>query len=75
MLEKLGLRVACLVALVPFEDYYEVDAETRPVHATDAINKLAAKAYQTLHWLAARRVPQPGGPEAFAGKWPARINS
>ena len=39
MLKKLGLRVACLVALVPLKDYREKDATPRPAHARNAISQ------------------------------------
>ena len=73
-LQKLGLRVACLVALVPLKDYHENHAERRPAHARDAISQQLASASQSRHSRAARDEPARGGQEAFAGKSCAKKN-
>ena len=71
-LQKLGLRVACLVTLVRHKDYHEKDATPRPSHARNTISQRGTGASQSRNWLAARRAPIPGGQEAHAGKRPSQ---
>ena len=72
MLQKLGLRVACLVALVRHKDYREKDATPRPAHARNTISQRGTGASQSRNWLAARDEPARGGQEAFARMRPTQ---
>ena len=63
MLQKLGLRVACLVAHVRLEDCQKVVAESRPVHATDATSQRGT----AVTVLFRRRQPTPLTSNAVGG--------
>ena len=71
-LQKLGLRVACLVAHVRLEDCHKLVAQSRPAHASDAISQRGAVAYKNRELLAVRDEPALGGQEAPAGKRPTQ---